>query len=442
MAKILLIEDDSTFTHLIENFLSKKNHSVLSKHTLKDAINEIELTTYQLILLDYNLPDGNGFHFLDHLKVQNIKIPVIMMTGFHDIRTAVKAIHLGASDYITKPVNPEELLLVIEQALRKKEDPVAEINQEDPVFIKGESEISLELNRHIELIAPTNMSVVILGESGTGKENIARSIHRLSPRANGPFVAIDCGALSEELASSELFGHIKGAFTGALFNKKGAFELAEGGTLFLDEVGNLTYPVQVKLLRAVQERVVQPIGSGKLIKADVRIIAATNDDLLMSVKQGSFREDLYHRINEFSIRVPALRDRTEDLELFVQNFIRQANKELSKKIKDLSPEVMSIFKAYNWPGNLRELKNIVKRSVLLALGDRIGLDDIPFEMRRDIPLVKKTETHLKAMNEVNEKELIIKTLKEVKYNKSKAAGILNIDRKTLYLKIARYGIEC
>ena len=441
MASILLIEDDSTFTHLIENYLSKKQHSVSSRNTLKSAIDEIELSTYQLVLLDYHLPDGNGFEFLNYLNSHGIKIPVIMMTSFHDIRNAVKAIHLGATDYITKPVNPEELLLVIEQALLKKEDHVKETIKEAPIFIKGESEVSQELNRHIELIAPTNMSVVILGESGTGKENIARSIHRLSPRADGPFVAIDCGALSEELASSELFGHIKGAFTGALFNKKGAFETAEGGTLFLDEVGNLTYPVQVKLLRAIQEREIQPIGSSKLIKANVRIITATNDDMLNSVKNGSFREDLYHRINEFSIRVPALRNREDDLELFVQNFINQANTELSKHIKGLSPEVMRIFRAYNWPGNIRELKNIVKRSVLLATGPIIELDHIPFEMRNDTNS-KKLETNLKAMNEVNEKELIIKTLKDVKYNKSKAATALNIDRKTLYLKIARYGIEC
>lgn len=441
MITILLIEDDPAFTKIIENFLTRKNYAVHAVPNLKEATAFISKSTPDLVLLDYHLPDGTGFDFIKEMTETGLKIPVVVMTGFSDIRTAVKAIHMGARNYITKPVNPEELLMVISEALEEKELSKQQEQKIQPVFVKGESEASQELMHHIELIAPTNMTVLILGESGTGKENIARSIHRLSSRADGPFVAIDCGALSEELASSELFGHIKGSFTGAIADKKGEFEMASGGTIFLDEVGNLTYPVQVKLLRAIQERIIQPIGGNKPIKVDVRIITATNDDLISSVRNGSFREDLYHRVNEFSIRVPALRNRGNDMELFIQNFIEQSNKELSKSIKGLSPEVLTIFKSYKWPGNLRELKNTIKRSVLLTTGDVIGIDNIPVEMRQTDVSPFKQETELRAMNEANEKELIIKTLKEAKYNKSKAAGLLNIDRKTLYLKIARYGIE-
>lgn len=449
MTRILLIEDDPAFAQIIENFLGRKKYEVHTVPNLKEGSAAIHKDAYGLVLLDYHLPDGTGFDLIKEMTEAGLKTPVVVMTGFHDIRTAVKAIHMGARNYITKPVNPEELLMVISEALQDKDslasrNGLAGAQQEDAFlssFVKGESEAAEELMRHIELIAPTNMTVLILGESGTGKENIARSIHRLSNRSDGPFVAIDCGALSEELASSELFGHIKGAFTGAINDKKGEFEMASGGTIFLDEVGNLTYPVQVKLLRAIQERIIQPVGGNKPIKVDVRIITATNEDLITNVRNASFREDLYHRVNEFSIRVPALRNRGEDLPLFIDHFIRQSNKELSKSIEGVSPQAMGIFKTYKWPGNLRELKNTIKRAVLLAKGPLIEVDNIPEEMRLTEVVPVKQEKELRAMNEANEKELIIKTLREVKYNKSKAAGILNIDRKTLYMKIARYGIE-
>lgn len=452
MSNILLVEDDAAFVHLIENFLRKKEHRVTSVSNIKSAAAEIKAGTYHLILLDYNLPDGNAFDLISHMQSIQVKTPVIIMTGFHDVRTAVRAMHSGVTDYITKPVNPEELLMIIGQTLHKQEQEVPVLSKQEDTVVKGTSHVSQELQRHIELIAPTNMSVIIQGESGTGKENVARSIHRSSNRARGPFVAIDCGALSDELASSELFGHVKGAFTGAVSDKKGEFEMANGGTLFLDEVGNLSYQVQVKLLRAVQEREIQPVGGHKLVKVDVRIITATNDDLRTSVKSGAFREDLYHRLNEFGIYVPPLRERRDDLESFIRFFITQSNVELSRQIKGVTNEVMAVFKTYDWPGNLRELKNIIKRSVLLASGDQIQLSDIPPDMYRPKPQetavastgaveIKKDITDLKSMNEFNEKELILKTLQEVKYNKTKAASLLNIDRKTLYLKIMKYGID-
>jgi two-component system response regulator HydG len=282
----------------------------------------------------------------------------------------------------------------------------------------------------------------VQGDSGTGKEQVARSIHNKSKRSGRPFIAIDCGALSNELAASELFGHIKGAFTGALLDKKGQFEAADGGTLFMDEVGNLSYEVQVKLLRALQEREIQPVGSNKIIKVDVRIVTATNDDLINSVKNGSFREDLYHRLNEFKIQLPPLRDRPEDMSLFIEYFIKQSNREFDKRVKDVSPDVNMLFQTYDWPGNLRELKNIIKRAVLLTNTDTIEMEALPEEMAFTVSNAAKTASaDLKQIQSETEKELIEKTLKEVKYNKSKAAKLLNIDRTTLYYKMAKYGIE-
>jgi len=443
MAKILLVEDDKTFIQILQGFLLKKGFEVDAIHCIKDAVSTLEKKEYQLILLDYRLPDGIGLDLIKLLRSKNNKTPIIVITSFLDIRTAVNAVKMGAFDYITKPIMPDELLMIIQQAITKKE--IKEINTL-PVFkkfIEGESEKSVQLNDYVKLVAPTDVSVIIQGESGTGKEHVARSIHALSKRSEAPFVAIDCGTLSSELAASELFGHSKGSFTGAMQDKKGQFEMANTGTFFLDEVGNLSYDVQVKLLRSLQEKVIQPIGSNRTVKIDVRIITATNEDLLMKVKNGSFREDLYHRLNEFKILVPALRHRKEDLAQFVQHFISLSNAELGKNVKTVSSEVMHIFKQYEWPGNLRELKNIIKRAVLLSKGDTIEKEVLPEEM-----ILESLDNHsfqsefdLKALQETNEREMIIKTLQEVKYNKSKAARFLNIDRKTLYLKMAKYNIN-
>jgi two-component system, NtrC family, response regulator HydG len=334
----------------------------------------------------------------------------------------------------------------VKQALKKEQRETSEKTVSSThAYVQGSSAVAAQVKEFIELVAPTNMSVLIEGESGTGKENVARTIHRLSPRANHPFIAVDCGALSKELAGSELFGHVKGAFTGAMMDKIGQFEAAHKGTIFLDEVGNLSYEVQVKLLRAIQERIIQPIGSNKEIKVDVRILTATNDDLAESVKKGEFREDLYHRVNEFKLKVPSLKERGNDLYDFLNYFRESANTELGKNIKGFDQEVLDMFEKYEWPGNLRELKNVVKRAVLLSSGDTIKLETIPPEMIESVhQTIKENKPpvyDLKALQETQEREMIIKTLKEVRYNKSKAARILNIDRKTLYLKMEKYGIE-
>ncbi|XZF13837.1 sigma-54-dependent transcriptional regulator [Chitinophagaceae bacterium MMS25-I14] len=443
MAHILLVEDDLTFTQILEGFLKKNGHTIFSAAKIRDGITALSQNKYDLLLLDYRLPDGTAMDILQTPSFLSAHIPAIIMTSFHDIRTAVKAMRSGAFDYITKPVNPEELLMIIQDAHSRSDQtqvvPSA-TKQSATSFIEGTSEAAHELYSHIRLVAPTDMSVLIQGESGTGKEHIARTIHQLSRRADGPFIAVDCGALTAELAYSELFGHVKGAFTGALQDREGQFFAANGGTIFLDEVGNLSYEVQVKLLRALQERIIQPAGSNRQIKVDVRIITATNDDLLNSVGNSTFRQDLYHRINEFKIKVPALRERIADLDIFINYFIQQSAAELHKNITGVAEPVKKLFHAYDWPGNLRELRNIIKRAVLLTEKPVITLSALPQEMIQ--AHTGRRGTHdLKMLKAANEKEMIIKTLEEVKYNKSKAARMLHIDRKTLYYKMSQYRIE-
>jgi len=441
MAKILLVEDDLTFSQMLRGFLHKHGHSVQSSQNTKEGLKFAEKETFDLLLLDYRLPDGTGLDLLKKVRENGQTTPAIIMTSFNDVRTAVNAIRSGALDYVIKPVNPDELLMIMDVALNGKK-PVYSPG-ENVAFIKSDSKYADKLHEYIDLVAPTNMSVLIQGESGTGKEYVARVIHSQSKRSAKPFVAIDCGTLSNDLAVSELFGHVKGAFTGAAGDKKGLFEIAEGGTLFLDEVGNLSYDVQVKLLRALQERVIQPIGGGRNIPIDVRFITATNDDLLNSVSAGNFRQDLYHRINEFKIQLSPVRDRRDELDLFIGHFIQQANHELGKDLKDISAEVKTSFYNYDWPGNLRELKNVIKRMVLLSNDEIAGIETLPDEMLFSIShhLVHTATSDLKAQNEINEKNLISNTLQKVKYNKSKAAKLLNIDRKTLYAKIERYGLD-
>ncbi|MEO5603024.1 MAG: sigma-54 dependent transcriptional regulator [Cyclobacteriaceae bacterium] len=446
MASILLIEDDLTFSRILEGFLTKKGYQVTISNNGKDGFKAFQSKPFDFVLLDYRLPDSTGLELLFEMKNLRQSVPVVIMTSFTDIRTAVKAIKSGAFEYITKPVNPDELLMILQQALRKEKAIAEPINSIANQIVLGSSPMAKELHEYVKLVAPTNMSVLIEGESGTGKENVARTIHQLSPRAKSSFIAVDCGSLSKELAGSELFGHVKGSFTGAMMDKVGQFEAAHKGTIFLDEVGNLSYDVQVKLLRAIQERVIQPIGSNKETKVDVRILTATNDDLAESVRKGEFREDLYHRLNEFKLRVPSVKERGNDLYEFLNFFREAANEELNREVKTFDREVLTLFETYDWPGNLREMKNVVKRAVLLSTEDKITLNTIPSEMLENMRAMETKEKtagiyDLKALQEVQEREMILKTLQEVRYNKSKAARILNIDRKTLYLKMDKYGIE-
>lgn len=449
MPKILLIEDDISFCKLLEKFLVKKAYEVTIAFSAAEARLAIKKESFDLILTDLRLPDSDGIGLMSEFKTAYPEIPVILMTGYSDVNTAVKAIKNGAADYISKPFNPDEVLLVITNALKsseaEEEIPVKEkksvkkqtANTENE-FVKGISVASKKLLDHIHLVSPTDMSVLIIGESGTGKEIIAKSIHQQSLRKNNNFIAVDCGAIPKELAASEFFGHLKGSFTGAISDKMGYFEAANGGTLFLDEIGNLSYENQIQLLRALQERKIKPVGSNKEINVDIRIITATNEDLREAVKNGDFREDLYHRINEFSIQSPSLKDRDEDLMVFADYFLEKANQQLNKDIIGFSPEVVTIFQNYNWPGNLRELQNCVKRATLLTQGDFIKSDVLPVEF---FQIQKQQTSNGDFSLSENEKEAIIHALSKAQNNKSEAAKLLKITRKTLYNKLKHYNID-
>lgn len=446
MKKILLIEDDVSFCKLLEKFLLKKGYEITTAFSANEARSKINSIRYDLVLTDLRLPDTDGIALMAEIKTVFPDTPVILMTGYSDVSTAVKAIKKGATDYISKPFNPEEVLLVITNALQEsKEEIISQTTsksqkpthtQNSKELIKGISKASLKLAEYIELVGPTNMSVLIIGESGTGKEVIAKNIHQASSRKNDPFIAVDCGAIPKELAASEFFGHLKGSFTGAINDKIGFFEAANKGTLFLDEIGNLSYENQIQLLRALQERKIKPVGSNKEIAVDIRIIAATNEDLREAVKKGDFREDLYHRINEFSIHSPSLVERDIDLMVFADFFLEKANEELNKAVVGFSPEVSTIFQKYSWPGNLRELKNCIKRATLLTKGNCIEKTSLPLEFF----LEQHTETPDLSLSK-NEKDTILDALEQTGSNKSEAAKLLKITRKTLYNKIKRYGLD-
>jgi two-component system response regulator HydG len=483
MEKILIIDDDKDLCFVLKRFLSKHNFEVLEATTGRVALEILDSVEPDLILCDFRLEDMSGSSILRKIKEKNPSVPVIIITGYSNIKTAVEVMKLGAMDYVTKPLLPDEILLTIKKALNRsgEEKPAEGQEAQDPSlkeqerlnvmnakrlsepgsYIFGDSADFKSILNQIDLVAPTNYSIIIYGESGSGKEVIAQEIHKRSRRNNKPFIAIDCGTLSRELAGSELFGHEKGSFTGAIGQKAGSFELANGGTIFLDEIANLPYDVQVSLLRVTQERKMRRVGGVKDIDLDVRIIVASNKKLWDSARTGHFREDLYHRFNEFQINVPPLRERVNDILVFANHFLVQTNRELGKNVKRFSPEVEEVFKKYVWHGNLRELKNVVKRATLLADSSVIDIKSIPFELVNyrklqfesagDQPAAVKEnavvsaaqpaavrEPGLKSVSIDAEYEWILETLKKVDFNKSKAAKLLKIDRKTLYNKIKQY----
>jgi two-component system response regulator HydG len=507
MQKILIIDDDRDMCLLLKRFLTRHGYEVIEAYTGKKALEILEETEPALVMCDFRLEDIEGNVLLGKIKEKYPYIPVIIITGYSDIKIAVEVMKMGAYDYITKPLFPDEILITIKKALDtpaaaheprhiiqtdNKETapataaPVAAAPQasgrteskpnivHSGDYIFGDSPTFRGLLQQIDLVAPTNYTVIIYGESGSGKEAIAQEIHKRSKRKGKPFVAIDCGALSKELAGSELFGHEKGSFTGALNQKIGSFELANGGTIFLDEVANLGYDIQVSLLRVVQERKMRRIGGTKDTELDVRIIVASNEKLWDSARKGKFREDLFHRFNEFAIDVPPLRQRPDDIMLFATHFLQQTSEELGKRLQGFSAETEQIFRNYVWYGNLRELKNVIKRATLLSDGSQIEASSLPFEIlhfnklqfekqpelapvavnshnntapplireeaaEANAPVVKGiSETTLKGASIDAEYEMILKALKKVNFNKSKAAKLLNIDRKTLYNKMKQY----
>ncbi len=445
--KVLIIEDDTTFALMLKTWLSRKGFEVTHSGNVTDAQKHLSKESFDLILSDLRLPDQEGITLLPWMKKQLLPVPpFIIMTSYADIQSAVSAIKSGASDYIAKPFNPEALLIKINELLQPNRESLPNSESESFIkkpdttrFIEGKSEQAQQLHEYIRLVAPTDMSVLINGASGTGKEHIAQEIHQLSKRKDKPFIAIDCGAIPRELAASEFFGHIKGSFTGALADKTGAFVAAQGGTLFLDEIGNLSYEVQVQLLRALQERKIKPIGSNQEIAVDIRLVTATNENLEDAIAKGSFREDLYHRINEFTLRIPTLKERQDDILLFADLFLDQANQELGKQVIGFTPECSALFLQYNWPGNLRQMKNVIKRAALLAQNDYISLTELPPELSEQV--VESSPATMPLRNETTEKILIKEALEKTGNNKSKAARLLQIDRKTLYNKLKLYGLE-
>ena len=439
MLSILIVEDDITFSLMLTTWLGKKGFVVRSSSSVSDAKRRLGEEAFDLVISDLRLPDSDGIDLLKWLKSTHPSLPLIMMTSYAEIQTAVQAMKLGAADYIAKPLNPDELLGKIKELVRVEEKAPARapVPSAPDLYIEGQSQAARQLYEHVRLVAPTDMSVLVTGASGTGKEYIARRIHEQSNRSKAPFVAVDCGAIPKELAASEFFGHVKGSFTGAIENNTGAFVAAQGGTIFLDEIGNLTYEVQVQLLRALQERKVKPIGSNQEIAINVRLISATNENLRQAIEKGDFREDLYHRINEFTIRIPDLKERKEDLLLFANHFLDLANSELQKDIIGFDNDTMQLFQSYSWPGNLRQMKNVIKYATLLATGRYITRKELPEELTENLP----SHTNIQLKNVEHERDLIRKALQECGNNKTRAAQLLGIDRKTLYNKLKIYQLD-
>ena len=462
MERILIVDDDITFALMLRTWLSKHGFEVVTASSVSAARVALGAGDYALVLSDMRLPDQDGIALLQWMAGQGIAAPVIVMTSYAEIQNAVLCMKLGARDYVSKPVNPDELMKKIREALdavrRKSGEPDdkslsrssakaprngSDVRSEQVAsklnYIEGRSDPARQLYEYIRLVAPTNMSVLINGASGTGKEHVAQLIHQGSKRAGKPFVAVDCGAIPRELAASEFFGHVKGSFTGALSDKIGAFKAADGGTLFLDEVGNLSYETQVQLLRALQERRIRPVGSNREIPVDIRLVAATNEDLEAAIARGTFRADLYHRINSFALRMPELRQMREDIPLYADFFLDQANHELDKHIVGFDPEALAVLSSYDWPGNLRQLKNTVMSATLLAAGEYVSLQDLPEEITGRGATVAPAPLALR--DPATEEEQIRRALAVTGGNKSQAAKLLGIDRKTLYNKMHLYGIE-
>lgn len=485
MQKILVIDDDRDMCMLLNRFLTRQQFDVTEMYNGKKALEYLAQQKPDLILCDFRLEDMDGKQVLIRARELYPDVPFIIITGYSDVKLAVEVLKLGAFDYVTKPVFPDEILITIRKALatppavhnaapssRERVVPVAAAGKKPDKevlekYIWGNTPEMKNILKQIELVSPTNYSVIIYGESGSGKEAIASKIHEMSKRRDKPFIAIDCGALSKELAGSELFGHEKGSFTGALNQKTGSLELADGGTVFLDEIANLPYDVQVSLLRVVQERKIRRVGGNKDIELDLRIIVASNEKLWEAARNGKFREDLYHRFNEFSINLPPLRERREDILRYARHFLAMTSAELGKEISDFSAEVQRVFLHYPWYGNLRELKNVVKRAALLTDGAQVDMQALPFEIiyhekldyekpvsaevpsympaQPDMPAMSTgaarpviSEQSLKSASIDAEYEMIVKALRQSNFNKTKAAKLLNIDRKTLYNKMKQY----
>lgn len=447
--KILIADDDVDTCNLLSGFLKRKGYETDTVYSGARALEALSQSPVDIFICDFRLGDTDGMEILTKIKKSFPKLPVIMITGYSDIRMAVNVIKAGAFDYITKPLIPDDILHLVKRAIEtpvngkpvRDAEPEAKPQVFSDGYVRGIGRQADEMQKQIDLVAPTEYSVIIYGESGSGKEAVARIIHEKSKRAGKPFVAMDCGAIPKDISAGELFGYEKGAFTGAVNAKPGHFEMANGGTLFLDEVANLPYDVQASLLRVVQERKCRRLGSTKDMVLDVRILIASNENLMNASRAGKFREDLYHRFNEFSIHVPALRERKDDIITMAAHFLNVVNREQSKNVKGFTPKAEHILQEYPWPGNVRELKNVIRRAVLVNTKDELDASSFPEEMIAMSSTPAPGEANLKDAAMHAEYEMIKKVLNEVNNNKSKAAKILNIDRKTLYNKLRQFNLD-
>lgn len=454
-ARILIVDDDDVSCRLFTEVLEGEGYAVHQTYSGEEALERLRSEPYDLLLVDVRMPGITGLDVTRTMRQEQPQLPIIVMTAFGSIETAVEAIQEGAFDYVSKPMNLDELKKIVSRALGQtalRARGRAKIKQiEDPEQQKtiiGRSPAMVEVFKRVARVAPTKSTVLILGESGTGKEVIARSIHRHSDRAQRPFVAVDCGALTETLLESELFGHTRGAFTGAVSDKKGVFQLANGGTCFLDEIGDISANMQARLLRVVQEGEVRPVGAKEWLKVDVRVLAATNKDLTELVKSGVFREDLYYRLNVVTIRLPPLRERTEDIDALVEIFIRRYCELARKHITAISHETLERLKSYSWPGNIRQLENTIEQAVVLSRSPVLTVEDLPREVREGLPVLdeSKTETgqlpvsDMPSLEEMK-KRYALYVIDRARGNISQAAKVLNIDRRSLYRMLARWKIE-
>lgn len=458
MQRVLVIDDDETVRDVLSSFLQEKGFEVLTSERGESGLEMLLSERFDLALVDLVMPGIGGMDILKELSLRKMKLPVIIITAYGTIQNAVEAMKLGAFDYVTKPFNLDEIMLVIERALElsrlERENLLLKKQLRQRYNFSGLIGDSIKMQRVYELIekvADTDSTILITGESGTGKELVARTIHYNSSRADGPFVPLNCAAIPRDLLESELFGHEKGAFTGAITTRIGRFELANNGTLFLDEIGELDPSLQVKLLRVIQEREFERVGGAKTIKVDVRIIAATNRNLEEAVAEGKFREDLYWRLNVIPIHLPPLRGRREDIPLLIDYFVKKFHRKRKGKALIFPPEVMSVLIRYEWPGNVRELENLVERLSVLVTDETVKIQDLPERfikhssleqqgLRPELSQLRDEGIDLQKTIEEIERDLILKALQKAEGVRAKAAQLLGLNRTTLIEKMKRLGI--